>query len=68
MQLRLCWTIQYQQTPQGIDQAICRKQDKSEYVSLIEDIHMREWSDVYDTVEIGSLGHFTKDTIEAVKY
>ena len=54
-------------TSQGIEQARLRKQTKSEYISRIEDICMREWSVYYDTIEIGSLGHFTKDTIEAVK-
>ena len=54
-------------TPQGIDQAKLRKQNKSEYNSLVEDIRTRAWSVNYDTIEIGSLGHFTKATIKAVK-
>ena len=42
-------------------------QNKSEYLSLFEDISGRGWSVTYDTIEIGSLGHYQKDTIDAIK-
>ena len=54
-------------TPKALQQARERKQNKIEYISLIEDIRLNAWTVTYDTVEIGSLGHFTKDTIHAVK-
>ena len=54
-------------TPHALLQARQRKQDKIEYNSLVEDISSKGWSVVYDTVEIGSLGHFSKDTILTIK-
>ena len=54
-------------TPENLQQARHRKQNKSEYLSLFEDISGRGWSVTYDTVEIGLLGHYQKDTIDAIK-
>ena len=51
-------------TPENLQQARHRKQNKSEYLSLFEDISGRDWSVTYDTIEIGSLGHYQKDTIK----
>ena len=54
-------------TTQGIQNARTRKQSKEAYLSLIEDISSCKWSVTYDTIEIGSLGHYTSDSVNAVK-
>ena len=53
-------------TPDNLKQARQRKQNKSEYLSLFEDIENSGWSVTYDTIEIGSLGHYQQETINAI--
>ena len=53
-------------TPDGLKNARDRKQNKQEYGSLLTDIEVKGWNVTYDTIEIGSLGHFTKFTSEAL--
>ena len=50
----------------GLSQARTRKQNKPEYSNLVTDFESLGWKVNYNTVEIGSLGHFTQDTVEAV--
>ena len=53
-------------TPTGLNQAQTRKQNKPEYSNLATDLESLGWKVNYNEVEIGSLGHFTQDTVEAV--
>ncbi len=53
-------------TPDNLKQARQRKQSKSEYLSLFEDIENSGWSVTYDTIEIGSLSHYQQETINAI--
>ena len=53
-------------TPTGLSQARTRKPNKPEYSNLVTDFESLGWKVNYNTVEIGSLGHFTQDTVEAV--
>ena len=53
-------------TPDGLRNARERKQNKPEYGSLINDLEATGLSVMYDTIEIGSLGHFTSATTEAI--
>ena len=54
-------------TPDGLINARHRKQHKQEYLSLAEDISRSDWTVTYDTIEIGSLGHYSKDSLESIK-
>ena len=45
-------------------QARTRKQH-NEYAFLISDLEDREWRVTYDTVEVGSLGHFSQESCSA---
>ena len=45
--------------PLGLNQAYRRKQTKLEYNCLLTDLTSVDWQVNYNTVEIGSLGHFT---------
>ena len=53
-------------TPTGLSQTRTRKQNKTEYSNFVRDFESLGWKVNYNTVEIGSLGHFTQDTVEAV--
>ena len=55
-------------TPLGLQNARERKQTKHVYLSLLNDIQANKWSVNYDTLEVGSLGHFTNDSISAAVY
>ena len=54
-------------TPDGLVNARHRKQHKQEYLSLAEDISRSDWTVTYDTIEIGSLGHYSKDSLKSIK-
>ena len=53
-------------TPEGLRNAQDRKQNKTEYCILLSDLEDKGWTVSYDTIEIGSLGHFTNCTSEAI--
>jgi len=53
-------------TPEGLRNARDRKQNKTEYCILLSDLEDKGWTVSYDTIEIGSLGHFTNSTSEAI--
>ena len=53
-------------TLDGLRNARERKQNKPEYGTLLTDLETRGWNVSYDTIEIGSLGHFTKPSIETI--
>ena len=46
-------------TPEGLRNDRDRKQNKTEYGILLLDLEDKGWIVSYDTIEIGSLGHFT---------
>ena len=55
-------------TKDGLENARRRKQHKQEYGSLVNDIVSAGYYTVtYDTIEIGTLGHFTKDSIKSLR-
>ena len=55
-------------TIDGLMYARNRKQNKQEYLSLLEDIESNtEWNVTYDTIEIGTLGQFTKDSTNGLQ-
>ena len=53
-------------TPEGLRNARDRKQNKTEYGILCVDLEDKGWIVSYDTIEIGSLGHYTSSASEAV--
>ena len=50
-------------TLENIANARMRKQTKQNYISLLTDLEAAGFSANLDTLEIGSLGHFTKEAI-----
>ena len=55
-------------TVDGLENARRRKQYKQEYGSLINDIvSAGHYSVTYDTIEVGTLGHFTMDSIKSLR-
>ena len=50
----------------GLMQARVRKQHKEEYAFLISDLEDREWKVTYNTIEVGSLGHFSQTSNNAI--
>ena len=54
-------------TLEHLERARKRKQEKQEYISLVTDISTNGWSVTYDTIEIGSLGHYSRDSFKAIK-
>ena len=53
-------------TSNGLKAARSRKQSKQIYISLVNDLITKGYSVNYDTIEIGSLGHFERDSISAL--
>ena len=53
-------------TPEGLRIARDRKQNKTEYGIPCVDLEDKGWTVSYDTIEIGSLGHYTSSTSETV--
>ena len=53
-------------TSNGLKAARSRKQSKQIYISLINDLITKRYSVNYDTIEIGSLGHFERESISAL--
>ena len=47
---------------EAMNQARERKQQKRPYLEIINDLHRQGLNAKYDTIEIGALGHCTKDT------
>ena len=55
-------------TIDGLENARRRKQNKQEYGSLINDIvSAGHYSVTYDTIEVGTLGHFIIDSIKSLR-
>ena len=50
-------------TPTGLSQTRTRKQNKTEYSNFVRDFESLGWKVNYNTVEIGSPGYFTQDTV-----
>ena len=53
-------------TKEGLQNARDRKLAKENYITLIGDLHTRGFKAELETVEVGSLGHFSSDTIQSV--
>ena len=52
-------------TKEGLQNARDRKLAKENYITLIGDLHTRSFKAELETVEVGSLGHFSSDTIQS---
>ena len=53
-------------TKEGLQNARDRKLAKENYITLIGDLHTRSFKAELETVEVGSLGHFSSDTIQSI--
>ena len=53
-------------TKEGLQNARDCKLAKENYITLIGDLHTRGFKAELETVEVGSLGHFSSDTIQSV--
>ena len=49
-----------------MNRARARKQSKQVYISLLNDLEANGYTALYDTVEIGSLGHTTSQAFKAL--
>ena len=47
----------------SLGNARARKQQKGNYVALVIDLQLRGYSVIFDTVEIGALGHYTSSSV-----
>ena len=54
-------------TIEGFSNARSRKQSKQEYAELVGDLESKGYSVTYDTIEVGSLGHYTPSTHKALR-
>ncbi len=50
----------------SLGNARARKQQKGNYVALVIDLQLRGYSVIFDTVEIGALGHYTSSSVNAI--
>ena len=55
-------------TQSGFENSHVRKQSKSHYIALANDLDAAGYSSDLMTLEVGSLGHFTKDAINSLQY
>ena len=53
-------------TKVSLQNARDRKQAKKNYVSLLRDLETRGFTAMLETVEIGSLGHFSSDSVNSL--
>ena len=53
-------------TKEGLSNARDRKQAKQNYISLIGDLTKLGYTAFLETIEIGALGHFNRDTISSL--
>ena len=53
-------------TREGFSNAQSRKQCKQMYTEMVGDLESRGYSVSYNTIEIGSLGHYTNQTLKAL--
>ena len=52
-------------TKASLQNAMAHKQAKDNYISLLGDLEARGFTSMLETVEIGSLGHFSLDSINS---
>ena len=55
-------------TKEGLQNARDRKLAKENYITLIRDLNTKGFKAEVETVDVGSLGNFSSDTIQSVRY